>query len=201
MSVFKVHLNYPTQQGYLDFNPATASPGFLGDQMQPSKQRTMFVTGPNRIYRELFDGQVFTDCNYWKQFAYPQVDYQDAFIEVLVDDGSVYSNVPGENTFTKVLYPYAVNTGDTFATNFIDIVGTYGSVATFVQITNLGTTSPNQDITMELNGDVGAVMLLQAGDTQVFNSGDLTLSAIAFQGGAANTTLQIVLTMTVQCNS
>lgn len=201
MSVFKVHLNYPGQQGYLDFNPATASPGFLGDQMQPSKQRTMFVTGPNRVYRELFDGQVFTDCNYWKQFAVPQSTPDVAFIEVLVDDGSVYSSIPSENTFTKVLYPYAVLSTDVFATNFVDIVGTYGSVATFVQITNLGTSSPAQDITIELNGDVGAVMLLQAGDTQVFNAGDLTLSKIAFDGGASNTTLQVVLTMTVVCNS
>lgn len=200
MSVFKVHLNYPGKQGYLDFNPATASPGFLGDQMQPSKQRTMFCTGPNRIYRELFDGQVFTDCNYWKRFAYPQVPQETAFIEVLVDDGSIFSDIPGENTFAKVFSPYSVLTTATFANNFIDIVGTYGSAATFAQITNLGTIA-NQNITMELNGDVGAVMLLAAGDTQVFNAGDLTITKLAFQGGVANTTLQIVLSMTVQCNS
>ncbi len=200
MSVFKVHLNYPGKQGYLDFNPATASPGFLGDQMQPSKQRTMFCTGPNRIYRELFDGQVFTDCNYWKRFAYPQVPQDVAFIEVLVDDGSIFSDIPGENTFAKTFYPYSVLTTATFANNFIDIVGTYGSAATFAQITNLGTVA-NQNVTMELNGDVGAVMLLAAGDTQVFNAGDLTITKLAFQGGVANTTLQIVLSMTVQCNS
>ena len=200
MSVFKVHLNYPGKQGYLDYNPATASPGFLGNQMQPSKQRTMFCAGPNRIYRELFDGQVFTDCNYWKRFAYPQVSQEVAFIEVLTDDGSIYSDIPGENTFPKVFYPYAVAIADTFATNFIDILGTYGAAATFVQITNLGTAA-TQDITVQLNGDVGAVMLLAFGDTQVFNAGDLAITKLGFDGGTANTTLQIVLGLTVQCNS
>lgn len=200
MSVFQVHLNYPAQQGYLDFNPATASPGFLGNQMQPSIQRTMWCAGPNRIYRELADGAVFTDCNYWKQFAYPQMPQDVAFIEVLVDDGSVYSSIPGENTFPVSFYPYTVHAVDTFATNFIDIVGTYGGVAQFVQITNLGTVA-NQDITMELNGNVGAVMLLAHGDTQIFNAGDLALSAIAFHGGVADTTLNIVLSVSVQCTS
>jgi hypothetical protein len=200
MSVFKVHLNYPGKQGYLDFNPATASPGFLGNQMQPSKQRTMFCAGPNRIYRELFDGQVFTDCNYWKRFAYPQVPQEVAFIEVLTDDGSIYSDIPGENTFPKVFYPYSVLIADTFATNFIDILGTYGAAATFVQITNLGTAA-TQNITVQLNGDVDAVMLLAFGDTQVFNAGDLAVTKLGFDGGTADTTLQIVLSLTVQCNS
>lgn len=201
MSVFRVHLNYPGKQGYLDFNPATASPGFLGNQMQPSKQRTMFCAGPNLIYRELFDGQVFTDCNYWKRFAFPQVPQETAFIEVLVDDGSVFSDISGENTFPKVYSPYSVLIADTFATNFIDIVGTLGGVSQFTQITNLGTVSPGQDVTIELNGDVGAVMTLAAGDTQVFNAGDLTISKLAFDGGAADTTLQIILSVAVQCNS
>src|SRR5581483_7072011 len=185
MSVFKVHLNYPGQQGYLDYNPATASPGFLGDQMQPSKQRTMYCAGPNRIYRELFDGMVFTDCNYWKRFAYPQCPYDVAFIEVLTDDGSVYSDIPGENTFPKVYSPYAVANTDTFDTNSIDIVGTLGGVGLFVQITNLGTSAPNQNVQIELNGDVGPVMTLAATDTQVFNAGDLTISKLAFDGGTS----------------
>jgi len=200
MSVFKVHVNYPGKQGYLDYNPATASPGFLGNQMQPSKQRTMYCTGPNRIYRELFDGQVFTDCNYWKRFAYPQCSQEIAFIEVLTDDGSVYSDIPGENTFPKVFYPYPVAIADTFATNFIDIVGTYGAAATFVQMTNLGTAA-TQNVTVQLNGDVSAVMLLAFGDTQIFNAGDLALTKLAFDGGTVATTLQIVLSLTVQCNS
>ena len=86
--------------------------------MQPSIQRTMFVAGPNRIYRELFDGQVFTDCNYWKAFDIA-VHPDTGFIEVLFDDGSVFSDIPSENTFPKVFSPYNVLSTDTFATNFI----------------------------------------------------------------------------------
>lgn len=198
MSVFKVHLN-TNQQGYLDYNPATASPGFLGNQMQPSIQRTMFCAGPNRIYRELFDGQVFTDCNYWKAFDIA-VHPDTGFIQVLFDDGSVYSNVPGENTFPKVFSPYNVLTTDTFATNFIDIVGAYGGPAQFVQITNNGT-GPTQNVMVELNGDVGAVMTLPFGTTQIFNAGDLSVTKLSFQGGTVNTTLQIIISVAVQCNS
>jgi len=200
MSVFKVHLNYPGQQGYLDFNPATASPGFLGNQMQPSIQRTMFCAGPNLIYRELFDGQVFTDCNYWKQFAVPQTTPDVAFIEVLVDDGSVFSPIPGENTFPRIFSPYTVLSTDTFATNFIDIVGTLGGPTQFLQITNLGTAA-TQNVQIELNGSVGAVMTLAFGDTQVFNAGDLSVTKLAFDGGSVNTTLQVVMSIAVQCNS
>ncbi len=199
MSVFKVHLNTNTQ-GYLDFNPATATPGFLGNQMQPSKQRTMFCTGPNRIYRELFDGQTFTDCNYWKRFDIA-TDPTYGFIEVLDDDGSVYSDIPGENTFPRVYSPYTVTNTDTFTTNSIDILGDLGGVAQFVQITNNGTASPGQDVTIELNGSSDAVMTLAAGDTQVFNAGDLAITALAFDGGASTTTLQIILSVGVACNS
>jgi hypothetical protein len=198
MSVFKVHLN-TNQQGYLDYNPATASPGFLGNQMQPSIQRTMFCAGPNRIYRELFDGQVFTDCNYWKAFDIA-VHPDTGFIEVLFDDGSVFSDIPSENTFPKVFSPYNVLSTDTFATNFIDIVGTYGGPAQFVQLTNNGTTA-SQDISVELNGDVGAVMTLAHGTTQIFNVGDVSVTKLAFQGGASSTTLQVIVSVTVQCTS
>lgn len=199
MSVFKVHLNYPAKQGYLDLNPATASPGFLGNQMQPSIQRTIFVTGPNRRYRELFDGQTFTDCNYWKRFAYPQQPFETAFIEVLVDDGAVYSDVSSENTFPYIYSPYSVLIADTFATNYIDITA-LGGFAKFVQITNNGTLA-TQDITVQLNGSATAVFTLAAGDTQVFNAGDLSVTKLAFDGGTANTTLQIILSISVECVS
>jgi len=201
MSVFKVHVNYPAAQGYLDLNPATANANtnFLGDQMQPSKQRTIFVTGPNRRYRELFDGQIFTDCNYWKRFAYPQAPYETAFIEVLTDDGSVYSDVATENTFPYIYSPYSVTSAATFDDNYIDVLA-LGGVAQFVQITNNGTMN-TQDITVQLNGSANAVFTLAAGDTQVFNVGDLAVTKLAFAGGSADTTLQIILSITVQCLS
>jgi hypothetical protein len=211
MSVFRVKLNN-TQQGLLDFNPATASPiaiggaqgtTYLGQQMNPSKQRTIFVAGPHRIYRELFDGQTFTDCNYWKRFAFPQVPLDQAFIEVVTDDGSVWSDFSDENNYALTFggdVPYTVAVADTFATKFIDLIGTYGSYATFVQITNYGTLD-SQDIKVQLNGSTSAVFNLKAGDTQVFNMGDLQISKLAFDGGTADTDIQIVLSLTTQCNT
>lgn len=206
MSVFRVRLQNPppseVNQGYLDYDPtnANACTNYLGQPFNVSPQRTMFCTGPNRIYRELTDGAVFTDCNYWLRFDVAN-DPTYGFIEVLFNDGSIYSDIPAENTFPVIYSPYNVLTTDTFTTNVLDIIGTLGSAATFVQITNNGTVSPAQDIKIQLNGSSMAVMTLAAGDTQVFNAGDLTVTALAFMGGASNTTLQIILSLTVQCTS
>lgn len=210
MSVFRVKLQNP-QQGYLDLNPSTATPisannhSMLGSQMNPSIQRTVYVAGPRRTYRKLKDGDQFTDCNYWKRFAYPQVPLDQAFIEVVTDDGSVYSDDAAENTFGLTFggdAAYTVDSADTFATHEIDIINDYGGYAKFVQLTNYGTASPGQDIKVQLNGSDSFVINLLAGDTQVFNSGDILVSKLAFQGsGASDTDIQVVLSVVVQCNS
>ena len=108
MSVFQVSLNN-IKQGQLDLNPTTdpnaagtaQTYGKVGTPFATSLQRQIWVAGPNRRYRLLKDGVQFTDCNYWKQFAYPACPLDKAFITVVVDDGSIYSNDPAENTFTK----------------------------------------------------------------------------------------------------
>lgn len=211
MSVFRVKLNN-IEQGLLDLDPSTASPTpvggaggqpYLGSQMDPSIQRTIYVTGPNLTYRKLNDGDTFTDCNYWKRFAYPQVPLEFAFIEVVTDDGSIYSDNPDENTFPVTIgggAPYTVAIADTFATNFVDIVATYGSYAVFTQIKNLGTLA-TQDIQVQLNGSASAIFTLAAGDTQIFNMGDLTVTHLAFQGGTADTDIEIILSLRSVCNS
>lgn len=208
MSVFKVKLNNP-QQGYLDYDPRTQSvtatpPLGEGSQMQPSIQRSIYVAGPHGTYRQLKDGVTFTDCNYWKRFAFPQAPLDQAFIEVVTDDGSVYSDNSEENTFGVVFggdTAYSVLTTDTFATKYIDILGTYGGVAKFVQIESLGSSSPSQDIKIQLSGSTSAIMKLKAGDSQVFNAGDLAITKLAFQGGSSNVDLQIILSVKVVCTS
>ncbi|MBM3206896.1 MAG: hypothetical protein FJZ43_04730, partial [Candidatus Staskawiczbacteria bacterium] len=75
MSEFKVKLNN-TNQGLMDLKAD-------GSQFAESIQRTIYVAGPSKKYRKLFDGDTFTDCNYWKRFAYPQVPLSEAFIEVV----------------------------------------------------------------------------------------------------------------------
>lgn len=192
MSVFKVALNN-ADQGLMDVNPLT------GAQMVPSVQRTMYVAGPNRKIRELVDGATFTDCNYWKQFAYPQVSEEDAIVEVLSDDGSIWSSVDSENTFPKV-YSLSCAGGSTYAANTADILGDTGGYATFVQITNTG----GNDVLVKINGLSGAIFTLGNGDTQVFNNGDLTVTKLQVDNsasGASTCVVQIICAVKSVANS
>jgi len=205
MSVFKVALNN-RKQGLLDKDPSTASAGAvtgqgLGDQKNPSIQRGVWVMGPNLINRLLIDGETFTDCNYWKRFAYPQVPLAEAIVEVVTDDGSIYSDVASENVYPKV-YDESIVAGTTYADNQVDIATDTGGYAVFAQITNK---HASQDISMRLNGLTTAVMDLPADSTQVFNSGDLSLSLIEFDnstsGAAGPVEVQVVLSIRSVCNS
>lgn len=191
MSVFRVKLNNNVQ-GTMDVNPDTHL------EFPVSIQRTIFVNGPKKIYRKLRDGDTFTDCNYWKRFAYPQVSEDQAFIEVVSDDGSIYSDVEQENNFPNV-YALTVADGSSFDDNVANIVGDYGAPAYFVQITNkMG----GGDVRVKLNGLAGAVFDLLAGDTQVFNYGDLAVTKVQFDnssGTAAN--IQIIVSVQSAINS
>lgn len=190
MSVFKVAINNKAE-GVLDIDPAT------GAQEVPSIQRTIYVAGPNRKIRELNDGATFTDCNYWKRFAYPQVPLEYQIVEVLDDDGSIYSDVPGENTFPKV-YNLTVTANTSYAANVADILTDTGGYATFVQITNTGSSA----VSVKINGQSGAIFNLNGGDTQVFNAGDLTITVLAFDNATGtDTDIQIICAVRSICNS
>jgi hypothetical protein len=204
MSVFKVALN-SIAQGYMDLNPATATSisaldhSQLGAGMNPSIQRTIYVSGPNNTYRNLKDGEQFTDCNYWKRFAYPQVSLADAFIEVVSDDGSVYSDVSDENTYPKV-YDLTVTNGSTYGDNIVDILGDTGGFAVFVQIANQGATA----VKVRLNGTANAIFDLGSGETQVFNHGDLSVTKLEFANtvsGGSDTEVQVLVSVRSVCNS
>lgn len=173
MSVFRVKLNN-TQQGLLDKQPT-------GAQFATSQQRQVYVMGPNRINRLLNDGDTFTDCNYWKRFAYPQVSLEQAFIEVVTDDGSVYSDNASENVYPKV-YTVTCAAGSTFTANVADILGDLGGYAVFTQITN---THASQDVQIRLNGKTTAVFTLQNNTSQVFNAGDLSISKVEVDNSAS----------------
>jgi hypothetical protein len=150
MSVFQVQLNN-IKQGLLDLDPSThplaggshTSPvtyGQLGTPFTISKQRQIWVAGPNRRYRLLKDGDTFTDCNYWKQFEYPQCPLERAFIHTIDDDGSIYSDVPEENTFVKGA---TVTLSTSLADTVVDFVNTYGGPAKFLSVQNLAGSSIN----------------------------------------------------------
>ena len=203
MSVFRVALNN-TSQGLLDLDPSGASAGAivgqgLGPQMSPSIQRGVYVMGPNLINRLLIDGDTFTDCNYWKRFAFPQVTLQDAIVEVVTDDGSVYSDIAAENTFPKV-YDITATGGSVFTDNQADIVAD-GGFATFAQITNQDS---SQDVTVRLNGVADSVFDLPSDTTQVFNAGDLLITLIEIDNslsGATDADIQILVSIRSVCNS
>ena len=135
----------------------------------------MYVEGPNRVFREIKDGDTFTDCNYWKRFAYPQISLENAIVAVIEDDGSIWSNDSSENTFPAV-YNNNVLHGTSYSDNTIDIIGDTGSYAVFTQLKNTGSV----DVTVKLNGLSSAIFVLASSTTQIFNNGDLTLTSIAF---------------------
>ena len=192
MSVFQVQLNN-TQQGVMDLNPAT------GGQMSPSIQRSMWVTGPNRTYRELIDGATFTDCNYWKRFAYPQVPLDQAIILVVTDDGSVFSDVPEENTFPRV-YTLTVAGGSVYASNVIDVIGDNGAAAVSASVEN----QSGQAVKVKMNGLANAIFDLAANETKSFNLGDAVISRLEFNNtssGATTATVQVILTIRSVCKS
>lgn len=182
MSLFQVKLNNAIA-GNMDVNMLT------GVQNATSIQRTMDVCGPNRIQRHLVDGQTFTDCNYWKQFAYPAMSLDQAFIVVLVDDGSTYSSDPDENTFPVVWYPgtagvIGAGIGPAGVNMALDIVSTYGGPAQFVQIQNTDASHP---VKVRLNGSTSAVFTLGTSSTQIFNHDDLIITKIEFDNSASGT--------------
>lgn len=200
MSVFRVKLAN-AEQGRLEINPVTGLP------FTTSVSRTINVTGPKRIQRQLKDGETFTDSNYWKRFAYPQVALTDAFIEVVTDDGSVYSDVESENVFPVVWTPGTsglIASGKTYTdTNMsLDIVATYGGPAMFVQIQN---TDSNSAVKVKLNGSTNAIVTLQANSTQIFNNSDLVVSKIefdnSFSGASQVDYIEVLLSIKSVSNS
>ncbi len=173
MSVFRVKLNN-VGQGLLDKD-------VNGVQVSTSKQRTVYVMGPKKVNRLLRDGDTFTDCNYWKRFAYPQVAYDQAIVEVVSDDGSVYSDVESENSFA-VGATYATLTTGYTTPNTLNFVTAYGGPAHYLQITNL---DGSRTLTVEINGNTDATITLAINEVQIFNTGDLAISQVRFKASSA----------------
>lgn len=164
-----------------------------------SIQRTMDAPGPNKTRRILADGELFTDCNYWKRFTYPTVPYHQAFIDLVEDDGSVY--VDGEVSAYGRVHTLTVENDTTYTDdgNELDILDTYGSYAKFVQITVTG-----EDVTCRLNGNSSANLPISANTTQIFNQGDLPVSKLQFDNsvsGGSTATVVILVSIASTCNS
>lgn len=181
MSVFRVRLSN-SRQGLLDIH---------------DNQRSAYITGPNRINRRLKDGDTFVDCNYWKRFAYPQVPLEEAFIEVVEDDGTIYSDQVEDNTYPKV-YNISAAAGSSFASNRADIQGDSGSFALFAQITNRG----EEGVRVRLNGLDSAIIDLPAGSTQTFNVGEVTIGLLEVENASDSAVdVQVIVSVRVVATS
>ena len=197
MSVFQVNLNN-TVQGRLDLDPTTdvsTTYGNLGTAFTVSKQRQIWVAGPNRRYRLLKDGATFTDCNYWKQFAYPQCPLDRAFITVVSDDGSIYSDIAEENVFTKGA---TVILSTAYSGTVIDFVNTYGGPAKFLSVQNL---DGSIAISGELNGDTNVTFKVNAGETMMFNQGDMVITYLRLKGASGTPQASWIASIKSTCNS
>lgn len=181
MSVFKVKLNN-VNQGRLDLDPTTNTSGTygqLGSAFTTSKQRQIYVAGPRKTYRLLSDGETFTDCNYWLRFTADEVGYENSFIEVISDDGSVYSDVEEENTFT-IGATLTLSTSYT-TDNTVDFVTDHGGPARFLTVQNLDGTNA---VVGQLNADANITFRLAAGETMIFNNGDMQITMLKLKSSA-----------------
>lgn len=177
MSTFRVKLSN-SKQGLLDkhFN-----------------QRSAYIMGPNRVNRKLNDGEIFKDCNYWKRFAYPQVSLEEAFIEVLEDDGTIYNEQMSPNTYPRV-FDILAQKGSGFKENIADIFEESKSYATFAQITNK---SEFDEIKIRLNKLDSAIIEIPPRNTQVFNVGEVTIGSIEIDNsnGEEDVNVQIIVSI------
>lgn len=190
MSVFKVQLTQGVgrlAQGYLD--PSVVSGASI--------QRTIYAPGPNKSNRILFDGQTFTDVNYWKRFTFAVTNnYDTAFITVVTDDGSVWNDHSSENVFPRS-YHVVIAQSSAYAANVVDVLGDNGSPAIFTQIT-VAVSSSGTAPTFRFNGLTNALLSIGNGMTQVFDKGDLQISKIEIdntQSGTQNATADIFLSI------
>lgn len=159
-----------------------------------SIQMTMYAPGARLTNRVLRDGEVFQDCNYWKQFTATNLGIADAFIEVLDDDGIPY--VAGEVSFQTVVYSVSVTQGSGFSDNVVNILDDYGVPASSVSVTVTG-----DDVVMRINGSSSADLPITSGTT-VNDLQSITLlnfSNLVSGGGTA--TVTVLATIPSNCLS
>lgn len=181
----------------LDGSTGNASYTSGGTWNVASAQRTMDSPGPKKTRRLLKDGETFVDCNYWKRFAYPQVTYDKAFIEVLVDDGAPYEDGI-TNTFARV-YSIDVDAATTYEDNVVNILDDYGGPADMAQISVSGNA-----VTMRINGSDDALLPIAEDASETFNKGELLINTLEFDNsasGATNATVVVLVAVQSQVNS
>lgn len=120
-------------------------------------------------------GEQFSGSNYYK--AYTLGSYP--VLEVVEDDGSPsYSSKSLEDKGAGAILrsiPIEVLDGEQVS---IDLVATYGGPGQWIQIENYETGSA--DVSVRINGDPESDFILEAGNIQKFDRGDILVNSISF---------------------
>lgn len=134
-----------------------------------------------KVSRPVLKTNKASDCSieFNKRFTYAVTgNLETAFIEVVSDDGSIYSDVMEENTFT-VGATAALTTS--FSATVVDFVTTYGGPARFLSVQNL---DASIKITGELSGDTNVTFVVAAGETFMFNQGDMAITMLRLKSAS-----------------
>lgn len=140
-------------------------------------------------------GETFTGSNYYKRFTYDgliaagytsAVAAEEAILEVVTDDGSVFSDSAATATVPYV-YHESLTAGSSAVLNFATDLG---GPAYFM------TLESDQDIYCYLNGSATARINVEGGSQVSFSNGELLLNSITIANtisGASTATVQVIV--------
>jgi len=155
-------------------------------------QRTVNLPTPEGPHKTFKDREIIEGPNYWKRYCSPSMPHGEAFLVILEDDGTIYSDNDSENT-----YPFIVSKkvapGSSYEDegNEINLMKEQGTFATFALIRNK---NASQEINIKINGSKNAILELDGNDEISFDKGDLPISKLNFDNseGKEEVKLQII---------
>jgi hypothetical protein len=142
--------------------------------------------------RTFKDREVFEGSNYWKRYCSPSMPQKDAYLIIIEDDGTIYSEDDSENN-QPFIVTKKVAAGSSYDDegNEIDLMKEQGTFATFVLIRNKNS---SQEINVKINGSKNAILELDGNDEISFDKGDIPISKLNFDNsdGKEEVKLQII---------
>ena len=138
------------------------------------------------------DREVFEGSNYWKKYCVPSMSQEDAFLVIIEDDGTIYSEDDSENN-QPFIVTKKVAAGSSYDDegNEVDLMKEQGTFATFVLIRNKNS---SQEVNVKINGSKNAILELDGNDEISFDKGDIPISKLNFDNsdGEEEVKLQII---------
>ena len=156
------------------------------------QQSVSLPTPQNQGERTFKDREVFEGSNYCKKYCTPSMSQADAFLVIIEDDGTIYSEDDSENNQPFIVTKkVAVGSSYNDEGNEIDLMKEQGTFATFVLIRNK---NASQEINVKINGSKNAILELDGNDEISFDKGDIPISKLNFDNsdGKEEVKLQII---------